>query len=172
MANVPSVAKHGKVIAYYTITKADSDDPGSEPDEVPLTGQITFEPLVDRVLWSTTPSEITFVEPVVARVYNGLIYGPDQEPEGAAPDPDGVWLLATSQPYGQPNTIQWRAVFLLDEVLKQPDDLVFNVLPDPQVTDITLLLPAVPKPPVVYQVSNASAQAAATSAQQAATYDG
>lgn len=168
MADVPAIAKYGKVIGYWSVTSTDTIDPGNAPDSIPLTGQITFIPQVEQVLWNTDPSEITFIEEVVVRVYDGKIWPLDVDPVGPDPVPDGVWLLATNQPDGQPNTIQWRAVFLFDMVRRQPKDLIFNVATDPVVTDITMLLPTTPIPPVVYMVSNASAQAAAVSAQQAA----
>jgi hypothetical protein len=167
MADVPSEAKYGKVVGYWTVTSTDTIDPDNAPDSIPLTGQITFIPLVEQVLWNVVPSQITFIEEVVCRVYDGKIWPPHVNPEGDDPGDDGVWLLSTSQPLGQPNTIQWRAVFLFDMVREQPNDLIFNVLVDPAVTDITLLLPTKPKPPIIYQVSNASAQAAANSAAEA-----
>jgi hypothetical protein len=168
MADAPDVAQYGKVIGFWSITGPDSDDPGTEPDEIPLTGQITIEPLVEQVIWDTIPSQMTFVDTFKCQVYNGLIYGPDSEPEGIAPDPDGVWLLASSQPHGAPVTIQYRATFLLDRVLKQPDDIVFDVLASPAVTDLSSLIPAVPVPPIIYTTTTGNTAAAAASATAAA----
>jgi len=168
LANVPAQVKYGKVLGQFVGMWADGPDVGEVPDERPLSGMVTITPNVTSVRWpTTTPPRTAIVETVRCPVIDGVLCGPDST------DP-GVWLLASAQPNGEPDHIQWTATFDFDGILERLPALVFEV-PAGGVIDLASVVPAASMPGTVKVVSSEdrllaeqAAQAASASAQDAA----
>lgn len=159
--DVPTVVAYGQVVGHFVRFDADAADPGTVPDEIPLTGTVTLAPLTDIVRWpTTTPPRLAVAATVTCPVVDGDLMAPDGSTAG-------VWVVATDQPDGSPDVIQWRASFRFDDVPRQPPAVVFNV-PADGVVDLTLIEPAAPQVGVVAVVSHEDAMAAAQSANAAA----
>ena len=162
MADIPSVVKYGKVTGYFTGYAADGSDAGEVPDEIPLTGSVTLEPLVRVTRWPTaTPKRMAIAQTIEARVIAGVLCSPAGEP--------GVFLIATDQPAGQPSLIQWRATFKLNNVPQQPFPVVFNVpewnpADTSTAVDLAMVASVTPEPPVIAVVTQADSEAAAAAA--------
>ena len=160
MTDVPAEVLYGRIVGRYVKFLADSADAGNVPDEAPATGTVTLTPLTKITRWAgTTPPRLAIAQVVVARVVNGDLCPPDS-------DVPGVTVVATDQPEGQPNLIQWSAHYALDGVVTQPSDVVVNV-PAGGTVDLALATSVPVAPPEVLVVSHADAIAAAQSAADA-----
>lgn len=165
MADVPGVVQYGKVVGFFTSAIADTIDASTVPDEVPLTGFIFLMPNIDTIRFGgTSPARVIKIQPVRVRVFNGLCYAPGADPTS---DPAGVWILSTAQAAGSPDTIQWTASFLLDNIARQLPDVVFEVPISGGTVDISQVMSSEPEPGLVKIVSNedrAAAEAASAAA--------
>lgn len=160
--DVPTQVQYGQVIGRFVSFTADSYDAGNVPDEVPLNGKVTLTPLTTITRWpTTTPPRLAIAQPVTAVVIDGTLTGPDGLINHL------LYLVATDQPEGQPDTIQWRASFRFDNVAVQPADVVFNV-PANGVVDLSQIVSIPPEPGTIVVVSHEDALAAAASADAAA----
>jgi hypothetical protein len=160
MSDVPPEVGYGKVVGRFVSYIADTTDQDDVPNEIPLTGTVTLTPLTVITRWPTTvPPRQAINQQVVAQVIDGDLCGPQGTP--------GVWVLATDQPSGQPNLVQWRASFKLTNVLRQPEDVTFNV-PTNGSVDLAMVFGVDAQLPVVTVVSHEDATNAAASADDAA----
>lgn len=169
MADAPSQVLYGKVVGRFVTFRADGTDDGTVPDEIPLSGSVTLTPSVGYMRWlTTTPPRTATLDKVICRVINGDLY----PPTGTVP---GAWVLASAQPDGLPDYVQWTAHFALTGTSTQPMDVTFDVPAGGQV-DLASVVPATPQPGTVTVYSSAdtiaaqaAAAAAAASAAQAAS---
>lgn len=178
MADVPDQISYGEVTGRFVSFRADGPDVGEVPDEVPLSGTVTLTPSVNLVRFPTLePPRIAAISSVTAQVVNGDLKAPDGT--------GGVFVIATDQPLGQPDKVQWKATFNLAGAASQPAAVTFDV-PAGGVVDLVTVLPATPTPGTVVVVSsedrvlaqqardeaenfkNAAQSAASTAAQSAA----
>lgn len=158
MTDVPTPVKYGRVTGYFTSFVADTDN--DVPDEVPLSGTVTLTPLTAVTRWPTTaPPRLAFPQRQVCPVVDGTLCSPDT----TTPD---VWLVATDQPEGQPDRIQWKARFDLPSG-GWVADVVFDV-PADGVVDLALVATVPPAPGTIVVVSHQDAVGAAASADAAA----
>jgi hypothetical protein len=112
--DVPPEVTYGQVVGRFVRFIADTADVGTVPDEVPLTGTVTLTPLTRFIRFpTTTPPRLAVAEVVVCQVIAGELCPPD----GGGP---GVFVIATDQPAGSPDTCQWQATFSFDGMLTQP----------------------------------------------------
>lgn len=160
MADVPEVVQYGQVVGRFVQFLADSSDPSAVPDEVPLSGTILLSPNVNTVQWPTaTPPRMAVVSTIECMTDLG----------GNLVTKDGqlVWVVASDQPNGEPDFIQWTAQFRFDGVVRNPPNVVFNV-PAGGAVDLSIVVPAAPQTGVVTVVSHQDALDAAASAAAAA----
>lgn len=173
LADVPQPqVRYGRVVGRFVAFLADSPDEGNTPDEVPLSGRVTLVPRVHVVRWPTTvPPRVAVVERLECVVIDGDLYPPGTTPDDL-PDEPGVWVVATEQPEGEPDHVQWSANFKLDGatgrgISAQPPNFTFEV-PDQGTVDLSVVVPSSPVPGTVVVVSSEDrirAEAAAASAQ-------
>lgn len=166
MADVPVGVAYGTVRWYAGLFTADSPDPGTVPDNIPMTGTVTITPLVGRTRYPTLPVPMTaFLQPAVCPVVDGWLCGP----LSVVPD---VVMVSSFQVNADVHTVQYQATFNMDDVPKanQPPPLVFEI-PVSGVVDLSTILPQAATPPVVYVVDDTirvAAEAAAVSAANSA----
>jgi hypothetical protein len=144
---VPAVAtlvKFGLVVGHFTSFKEDGFDPGNVPDEVPANGTGRAVPNVSqfKVAGSTPPTWVA-VRPVSFKVADGVLLSQNDLP---------LYLLASEQPAGDVDHIQWTMTFDLDTPT-QPATVVFDVV-DGGTTDVSQVVPAVPVPGTVPVYTN------------------
>lgn len=162
MSDVPAEVQYGHVIGRFVSFAADSVDAGTAPDEVPLNGVVILTPLTTITRWpTTTPPRLAIAQAVTARVIDGDLVGPD------GLTAHELYLVATDQPDGQPNVIQWKASFRFDAVTVQPADVTFNV-PANGTVDLGMVVSVPVAPGTIVVVSHEDALAAAASADDAA----
>lgn len=146
MADVPEPIGYGEVKGRFVSFRADGADEGNVPDEIPLSGTVTLTPTVNLMRWPTLdPPRIAAISPIVARVISGEL----RSPEGTG----GLFVIATDQPLGEPNRVQWKATFNLAAASAQPPSVTFDV-PSGGVVDLTTVIPASPQPGTVTVVSS------------------
>ncbi|GAA4762727.1 SGNH/GDSL hydrolase family protein [Microbacterium gilvum] len=178
MADVPGVVRYGRIVGRFVRYLADSTDPGSAPDEIPLNGTATIRALVPVSKWPTAnPKRTAIAEPYVCPVIDGELYPPGTE-EGALPAERGLSVISSFQPEGEPDYFQWEAKFRFDGVTNPPATTTFDV-PDGGEIDLADFIPAGGQASVVTVVSSedrvaaedasATAVAAATTATAAAS---
>jgi hypothetical protein len=159
LADAPAVVTYGQVKGRFVQYVGDTADVGNVPDEIPLEGRVTLTPLTSIVQFpSTVPPRMA-----VASTVQGVITAGDLKSAQGQP----LYVIATDQPAGIPNTVQWRAVFQLAGIAIQPASVVFNV-PANGVVDLSLAVSVPTAAPVVTVVSHEDATAAAASASVAA----
>lgn len=145
MADVPDQISYGEVTGRFVSFRADGPDAGEVPDEVPLSGTVTLTPSVNLVRFPTLePPRIAAISSVTAQVVSGNL----KAPEGTG----GLFVIATDQPLGQPDKVQWKATFNLAGAVVQPGSVTFDV-PAGGVVDLTTVIPATPAPGTVTVVS-------------------
>lgn len=145
MADVPDQIGYGEVTGRFVSFRADGTDVGEVPDEVPLSGTVTLTPSVNLVRFPTLePPRIAAISSVTAQVVNGDLKAPDGT--------GGLFVIATDQPLGQPDKVQWKATFNLAGAVVQPGAVTFDV-PAGGVVDLTTVIPATPAPGTVTVVS-------------------
>ena len=169
MVNVPEEVQYGRVQAHLVAFIADTHDGDVVPDEVPLTGTVVLTPTVSAVRFPTTvPPRTAVVQPLRCPVIGGDLYPPGTPLEGPLPDTPGVVVVASDQPAGLPDTVQWTATFRLAGTRVRPGAVTFNV-PANGVVDLATVLPSTPAPGTVVVVSTEDrerAEAAAFRAEQ------
>lgn len=162
--DVPTEIGYGEVVGRFVKFTADTADPGSTPNEVPLTGSVLLIPMTQFMRWPTVdPPRLAVAVPLDCPVVNGDLCAPGTTSPG-------VHLVATDQPLAHPTLIQWRATFHLAGVSAQPASVVFNV-PTGGVVDLALVVSVPPEPPAILVVdpnSGLEVAAAADAAQAAA----
>jgi hypothetical protein len=158
--DVPTEVAFGRVTGYFVSYLADSADAGTIPDEIPLTGTVLLTPLTSVTRWpTTTPPRLAIGKQASCPVVNGYLCTPGSTIHD-------VWLVATDQPEGQPDIIQWKASFRFDGVTVQPADVVFNV-PAGGSVDLALIATVPPAPGTIVIVSHEDALVAAAAAVEA-----
>ena len=166
MVNVPDAVQYGTVTAHLVAFIADTQDEGVVPDEVPLEGVVVLTPTVGVVRFpTTTPPRTAVVQALRCPVIGGDLYPPDTV-VGALPAQPGVVVVASDQPVGLPDTVQWTATFELVGARVQPGSITFNV-PASGVVDLTTVMPATPTPGTVVVVSTETAERAEAAAERA-----
>jgi len=148
MVDVPSQVQYGKVIGRFVSFVADSNDPGTVPDEVPLTGTVTITPNTPLMRFiNTDPPRTAVISILECRVINGDLYAPNSSTPG-------VWMMASEQPAGQPDHVQFTARFNFNELsgLAQPVPVVFEV-PVNGTIDLAMAMGVDPDPGTVVVVS-------------------
>lgn len=110
MADIPSNLSYGTVTGRFLLAYADSNDPGSNPDAVPAKGTLYFTPSPSYIKdVNATPSPVTLLPASVECSLddNGYIIGYTGD--------QGVRLLATDDPDGNPVNWTWRVEFRLTD---------------------------------------------------------
>jgi hypothetical protein len=159
LVDAPAVVTYGQVKGRFVQYVADTTDVGNIPDEIPLEGRVTLTPLTSIVQFpSTVPPRMAVASTVQAVITAGDL----KSAQGQA-----LYVIATDQPAGIPNKVQWRAAFQLAGITTQPAPVVFDV-PANGVVDLSLVVSVPAAPPVVTVVSHVDATAAAASAAAAA----
>ena len=139
MADVPSGVNYGRVFGHFVKFLADSPDVGDVPDEVPLEGSITLTPLTTIIRFPTTvPPRLAVAQSLICPVIQGDIYPPGTTADDIGTVAPGVYVIASSQPLGEPSTVQWRATYTFNGISSQPNSVVFNVDPEED-TDLSML---------------------------------
>ena len=153
---------YGRVVGRFMSFLA--DDGGDGPVEVPLAGSVALTPRVGVVRWAgTEPPRMAVMQTLVVPLVDGVL----GDPEGGA---GGVLVVASRQPGGEPDCVQWTASFRLSGVFSQPSPVTFEV-PAGGVVDLSTIVPVGPVPGTVTVVSHAdrvAAEAAAVRAEGAA----
>lgn len=162
MADVPAEISYGQITGRFVTFRADGPDAGDTPDEVPLSGTVTLTPSVNLVRFPTLdPPRIAAISSITAQVVSGELKSPDGT--------GGLFVIATDQPLGQPDTVQWKATFNLAGASTQPAPVTFNV-PAGGVVDLVTVIPAAPAPGTVTVVSAADRELAQQAAVEARGY--
>lgn len=172
MADVPSQVNYGQVVGHFVQFVADTTDPDNVPDEVPLSGTITLTPLTKIIRFaSTNPPRLAVAQTVVCPVINGDIYPPTTKETDLATVPPGVWVIATDQPLGDPNLVQWQANFSFLGIQSQPNQVIFNVQSN-TVCDLSVAYPVDPEPPAIEVVGREQVQECETIRDECQNYWG
>ncbi|MGX9349394.1 hypothetical protein [Microbacterium sp. KNMS] len=167
MADIPEGVPWGVVVARFGAFASDGPDAGRVPDERLLSGTVTLTPSVEWVQFPGIAKAGRYhVDTLVCPVIDGLMYPPETtEP----PEQDGVPAIATAQPNGVPQYVQWTATFNLDGVDTQPAPVLFNVPGDGGEVDLAAQVGAeelVPYVTVVSTEDRERAEAASADAMQ------
>lgn len=142
--------QYGRVTGRFTAIIGDSADAGSNPDAVPMSGSVTFTPLVSGPVQvpGAIPPQVVVPTPIVATLdANGDLTDAQGNP--------GVTLMASDGPTN-PTNIQYRVGFALTYETSDVNMSSFIIsVPAGSVQDLALLIPAAtpdPVTPVVYQL--------------------
>jgi hypothetical protein len=139
MADIPSNLSYGTVVGRFLLAYADSNDVGSNPDAVPAQGTLYFTPSPNYIKDVTaTPAPVTILPASIecALDADGYLvgYGSDQ----------GVRLLATDDPQGNPIDWTWKVNFRLTDAtgtaVRTIPDFSFE-LPGGTTVDLTTVMP-------------------------------
>jgi hypothetical protein len=159
MADVPPQVNHGFITGRFVQFFADSGDTGTIPDEIPLTGTVMLTPSVTLMRFATTnPPRTAIMTKIPCKIVDGDLLGPD----GTV----AVSVLASDQPAGDPNFLQWLVDVRLDGVTTQPAPVTIEV-PVNGTIDLTTVIPSPPEPPAIIIVSTADRQLAEAAAADA-----
>lgn len=91
MANLPGFVTYGRVVGQFIQAVADTGDPGQEPDQLPMSGSVTFTPDVSPVKLPTVPATM-FQKSISATLDSeGFLLGPDGVTRG-------VTLISSDSP--------------------------------------------------------------------------
>lgn len=115
MADIPSNLSYGTVTGRFLLAYADSNDIGSNPDAVPAKGTVYFTPSPNYIKdASASPAPVTILPASIecALDADGYVvgYGTDQ----------GVRLIATDDPQGNPVDWTWQVEFRLTDADGNP----------------------------------------------------
>ena len=167
MAAVPSEVNYGRITAHFVAFLADLEDDDLIPDEIPLNGTVILTPTVGILKFpNTVPPRTAVIQTVRCPLIEGHLYPPDTPIDGPFPPVPGVVVVASDQPAGLPDVVQWTASFSLENTSAQPNPVTFNV-PANGVVDLTTVLPSTPTPGTVVVVSTESAERAEAAAERA-----
>ena len=181
LANVPEGIVWGRVTAYVTSFVADggTELPDGTPDAIPLDGTITLTPTVGVMVFPTlTTPQQAVIQSLVCPVIGGVLYAPGTTPENVGDRDPGVILVASEQPLGQPDRVQYNVTWALEGARVSPPPMTIDV-PSQGTVDLATVIPAKPGPGTVIVVSTVDreraetaregAEAAADTAETAAT---
>ena len=179
LANVPEGIVWGRVTAYVTSFVADGGTalPDGTPDAIPLNGTITLTPTVGVMVFPTlTPPQQAVIQSLQCPIIGGVLYAPGTTPENVGDRDPGVILVASEQPLGLPDRVQYKVTWALEGALVTP---VTIDVPSQATVDLATVIPATPGPGTVVVVSTVdreraeeardAAEAAADAAETAAT---
>jgi len=139
MSDIPSNLSYGTVTGRFLLAYADSSDSGLNPDAVPAQGTLYFTPSPNYIKdASASPAPVTILPASIecALDADGYLvgYGTDQ----------GVRLLATDDPQGNPVDWTWKVNFRLTDASGTPvrtiPDFSF-ALPGGTTVDLTSAMP-------------------------------
>lgn len=163
MTDIPSPLTYATITGRFVSIMADSNDDGSAPDLVTMSGTVTITPSIRRIhiigADDGSGSEIAIAQTINATVVNGQLLGPD----GVS----ALNILATDSPGINPTAFQYTASFSLTGAAVQPATITFNA-PGGTVVDLSSVIPADSAPAVQTVVSDATRIAAQASADAAA----
>ena len=139
MADIPSNLSYGTVTGRFLLAYADGNDSGSNPDAVPAKGTVYFTPSPNYIKDVTaSPAPVTILPASVecALDADGYVvgYGTDQ----------GVRLIATDDPQGNPVDWTWQVEFRLTDAGGNPVRTIPNFsfeLPGGTTVDLTSVMP-------------------------------
>lgn len=138
---------YGQVRGRFVSMQADGPDDDVLPDEVPLTGTVTLTASAASVRFpAMNPPRTAVVATLVCPVIDGELCAPNTTTPG-------VWLLATNQPNGEPNKIQWTAEFAFTGVTSRLASRTFDVPTDATI-DLASVVPSAAEPGTVKVVSS------------------
>jgi len=139
MADIPSNLSYGTVTGRFLLAYADSSDVGSNPDAVPAQGTVYFTASPNYIKdASASPAPVTILPSAVecSLDADGYVvgYGTDQ----------GVRLIATDDPQGNPVDWTWQVEFRLTDASGAPVRTIPNfsfALPGGSTVDLTTVMP-------------------------------
>lgn len=139
MSDIPSNLSYGTVVGRFLLAYADSNDVGSNPDAVPAQGTIYFTPSPNYIKDVTaSPAPVTILPASVecSLDADGYLvgYGTDQ----------GVRLIATDDPQGNPVDWTWQVEFRLTDATGTAVRTIPNfsfALPGGTTVDLTTAMP-------------------------------
>ena len=173
LANVPEGIVWGRVTAYVTSFVADGDTalPDGTPDAIPLNGTITLTPTVGVMVFPTlTPPQQAVIQSLQCPIIGGVLYAPGTTPENVGDRDPGVILVASEQPLGLPDRVQYNVTWALEGARVSPPPVTIDV-PSQGTVDLATVIPATPGPGKVIVVSTVDrerAEAARDAAELAA----
>ena len=173
-ANVPEGIVWGRVTAYVTAFVADggTELPDGTPDAVPLEGSITLTPTVGVMVFPTlTPPQQAVIQSLECPVIGGMLYAPGTTPENVGDRDPGVILVASEQPLGLPDRVQYKVTWGLKGARVSPPPVTIDV-PSQATVDLATVLPATPTPGTVIVVSVVDRERAEDAAAAAANSAG
>jgi hypothetical protein len=139
MADIPSNLSYGTVTGRFLLAYADSNDSGLEPDAVPAKGSVYFTPSPNYIKDVTaSPAPVTILPASVecALDADGYVLGYTGS--------QGVRLVATDDPQGNPVNWTWSVEFRLTDATGSPVRTVPNfsfALPSGSTVDLTTAMP-------------------------------
>ena len=172
LANVPEGIVWGRVTAYVTSFVADGDTalPDGTPDAIPLNGTITLTPTVGVMVFPTlTPPQQAVIQSLQCPIIGGVLYAPGTTPENVGDRDPGVILVASEQPLGLPDRVQYRVTWALEGAQVTP---VTIDVPSQGTVDLATVIPATPGPGKVVVVSTVDRERAEDAATAAANSAG
>ena len=171
LANVPEGIVWGRVTAYVTSFVADGGTalPDGTPDAIPLNGTVMLTPTVGVMAFPTlTPPQQAAIQSLACPVIGGVLYAPGTTTENVGDRDPGVILVASEQPLGLPDRVQYKVTWALEGAQVTP---VTIDVPSQGTVDLATVIPATPGPGTVVVVSTVDrerAEAAAALAELAA----
>ena len=172
LANVPEGIVWGRVTAYVTSFVADGGTalPDGTPDAIPLNGTITLTPTVGVMTFPTlTPPQQAVIQSLACPVIGGVLYAPGTTPENVGDRDPGVILVASEQPLGLPDRVQYKVTWALEGAQVTP---VTIDVPSQATVDLATVMPAKPGPGTVVVVSTVDRERAEDAATAAANSAG
>jgi hypothetical protein len=139
MADIPSNLSYGTVTGRFLLAYADTNDEGLNPDAVPAKGTIYFTPSPNYIKDVTaSPAPVTILPASVecALDSDGYVLGYSGS--------QGVRLIATDDPQGNPVDWTWQAEFRLTDATGSPVRTIPNFsfeLPGGTTVDLTTAMP-------------------------------
>ena len=170
LANVPEGIVWGRVTAYVTSFVADGGTalPDGTPDAIPLNGTITLTPTVGVMVFPTlTPPQQAVIQSLQCPIIGGVLYAPGTTPENVGDRDPGVILVASEQPLGLPDRVQYNVTWALEGARVSPPPVTIDV-PSQGTVDLATVIPATPGPGKVIVVSTVDRERAEDAADTAA----
>ena len=164
----------GRVTAYVTSFVADggTELPDGTPDAIPLDGTITLTPTVGVMVFPTlTPPQQAVIQSLQCPIIGGVLYAPGTTPENVGDRDPGVILVASEQPLGLPDRVQYNVTWALEGARVSPPPVTIDV-PSQATVDLATVIPATPGPGTVIVVSTVDRERAEDAAVSAANSAG